>query len=68
MGVIYKMQCERCNTAFEHQAGIGLCCTCRDCGEQNDESAPFFCPVCNKRYQPESDEFNDSLREVILWD
>lgn len=67
MGVIYKMQCD-CGTSFDHQAGVGLFCMCRDCGEQQDEHSPFRCPVCNKRFDPDSDLFAESVKEVIQWD
>lgn len=68
MGAIYSMQCDRCNTSFIHQAGIGFVCNCHDCGEFGDESAPFFCPVCNKRFDPETEEFEKSVKEVAHWD
>lgn len=63
--MIYKMNCTNCGSHFEHLAGIGFACVCRDCGEGADESAPFFCPVCNKKFEPESEEFNASLVEAI---
>ena len=68
MGVIYKMNCERCGTRFEHQAGVGLFCSCPTCGDAADESTPFFCPVCNRRYDPMSWGFEDSVVETIMWD
>lgn len=68
MGVVYKMSCERCGTRFDHEAGIGFFCSCPTCGEDGGESAPFFCPVCNKRFEPESDSFAASLTEMVLWD
>lgn len=68
MGVIYKINCERCNTLFEHQAGMGFMCTCRDCGDFGDDNAPFFCPVCNRRYTPSTEEFSKAVVEVTHWD
>lgn len=68
MGVIYKMSCERCGTHFDHEAGIGFYCSCPTCGEDGDESAPFYCPVCNKRFEPESENFSDNLLQTIVWD
>ena len=68
MGVIYKMECDRCGTKFDHQAGVGFFCACRDCGEQQDESSPFNCPVCSRRFDPESATFSESVAETILWD
>lgn len=68
MGVIYRMSCERCGSRFDHQAGIGFICTCKECGEVADESAPFFCPSCHKRYQPGESDFEESVVETILWD
>ena len=68
MGVIYSVQCDRCNTHFDHQSGIGFMCDCRDCGEHSDELAPFFCPVCNKRFEPDSESFSDNLRSITHWD
>lgn len=68
MGVIYKMSCERCGTHFDHEAGIGFYCSCPRCGEDGDESAPFYCPVCNKRFEPESENFSDNLLQTIVWD
>lgn len=65
MGVIYRVCCERCGTAFEHQTGIGFVCSCVDCGERIDDDAPFFCPVCSRRFVPTSAGFADSLLEVI---
>ena len=63
--MIYKMSCNNCGSHFEHLAGIGFSCGCRECGEVSDESAPFYCPVCNRRFEPESDDFNNSLIEAI---
>lgn len=63
--MIYKMNCTDCGSRFEHLAGIGFACTCHDCGESSDEGAPFFCPVCNKRFDPASEEFDAALIEVI---
>lgn len=68
MGMIYSMQCDRCNTSFAYQTGVGFVCNCSDCGEQNDESSPFYCPVCHKRFDPENEEFEKCVKEVILWD
>ena len=68
MGVIYKMSCERCGTHFDHEAGIGFYCSCPTCGEDGDESTPFYCPVCNKRFEPESENFSDNLLQTIVWD
>lgn len=69
MGVIYRVHCERCGAEFEHQAGVGFAYACVGCGEMAvDEGAPFRCPVCNLRYNPQEENFTDKIREVILWD
>lgn len=68
MGVIYKMNCDRCGTRFDHQAGIGLFCSCPTCDDGADESSPFCCPVCNRRFDPTVDGFEESVVETILWD
>lgn len=69
MGVIYRVKCERCGTEFEHQAGVGFVYACVGCGDMAvDESAPFYCPACNLRYNPREENFADKLQEVILWD
>ncbi len=68
MGVVYKIRCERCGTQFEHQAGIGLVFVCVGCGESGDELSPFFCPVCNKKYDPRDDGFSNYVSEVHHWD
>lgn len=68
MGVIYKVRCERCGVLFEHQAGVGLTYACVGCGEVVDERAPFWCPVCNKLYNPGDEGFSERVQEVILWD
>lgn len=68
MGVVYQMSCERCGTKFEHQAGTGIIFVCVGCGESNDEQSPFYCPVCSKRFDPRSEQFEASLSSVIHWD
>jgi PHP family Zn ribbon phosphoesterase len=68
MGVVYKMSCERCGTTFDHQAGIGFYCSCPDCGEDSGETPPFYCPVCNKRFEPLAECFNQSLVDMIVWE
>ena len=68
MGVLYKLRCERCGVEFEHQAGIGFSISCIGCGESRDEQAPFWCPCCNLRYDPQSEGFSERLTEIILWD
>ena len=68
MGVVYSVSCDRCGTNFEHQAGLGLIFSCVGCGESSDEHSAFYCPVCNKRYDPQSDDFGDTLTSVVNWD
>lgn len=68
MGAIYNMSCERCGTKFEHQAGVGNIFVCVGCGESNDENAPFFCPVCSKRFDPQDEQIERSLISVYHWD
>lgn len=69
MGTIYRVHCERCGAEFEHQVGLGLAYACVGCGEvAMDEGAPFRCPVCNLRYNPQEADFADKVLEVILWD
>ncbi|MBO5805484.1 MAG: hypothetical protein J6R10_01330 [Tidjanibacter sp.] len=69
MGVIYRIECERCGAQFEHQVGVGLIYACVGCGEVAvDERAPFYCPVCHKRYNPLDDDFANHIQEQILWD
>ena len=53
---------------FEHQVGVGFAYACVGCGEVVDERAPFWCPVCNKRYNPGDEGFSERVQEVILWD
>ncbi len=68
MGVIYKVLCKECNTTFEHQAGNHFYCSCRDCGESQDEKAPFYCPVCHRRFEPQAPSFKEQLLESTFWD
>ena len=68
MGVVNKMSCDRCGTKFELQAGVGLIFVCVGCGESNDESSPFFCPVCNRCFDPQSEQFESLLSGVVRWD
>ena len=68
MGVIYRVKCERCGSEFEHSVGVGFAYACVGCGEVADERAPFWCPVCNRRYNPREENFADKLQEVVLWD
>ena len=68
MGVLYKIRCERCGVEFEHQAGVGFAYACVGCGEVAYEDAPFWCPSCHKRYDPQTEDFSEKLTEVILWD
>ena len=68
MGVLYKIRCEQCGGEFEHQAGVGFVYTCAGCGEVTGEDAPFWCPSCHKRYDPQTEDFSEKLTEVILWD
>ncbi|MBR3682563.1 MAG: hypothetical protein IKL67_04005 [Tidjanibacter sp.] len=69
MGTIYRVHCERCGAEFEHQVGLGLAYACVGCGEvAMDTGAPFRCPVCNLRYNPQDADFADKVLEVILWD
>ena len=68
MGVLYKIRCERCGVVFEHQVGVGLIYACVGCGDMGNERAPFWCPVCNKRYSPEDEHFGELIEEVVVWD
>ena len=69
MGVIYRVKCERCGSEFEHQVGVGFIYACVGCGEvAMDERTPFYCPVCNKRHNPQDADFADKISAVILWD
>ena len=68
MGVLYTIKCEQCGSVFEHSVGVGLTYACVGCGEVADEGAPFWCPVCNRRYNPREEQFSERVQEVILWD
>jgi rubrerythrin len=68
MGVIYRVHCEKCGVEFEHQAGVGFVYACVGCGDVSDDRAPFFCPACNQRYNPQDKDFIYKLKDVILWD
>lgn len=68
MGVIYRVKCEQCGSEFEHSVGVGFAYACVGCGEVADESAPFWCPVCHKRYNPLEKQFRERVQEVTLWD
>ena len=68
MGVIYRIKCERCGSEFEHSVGVGFAYACVGCGETADDYASFWCPCCNKRYNPQDADFADKISEVILWD
>ena len=68
MGALYKIRCERCGIEFEHQTGAGFTFACVGCGEVVDNDAPFWCPCCQKRYDPQKEDFSDKITEVILWD
>ena len=68
MGVLYKLRCERCGVEFEHQAGTGLIVACVGCEDNGNDDAPFRCPCCNMRYDPQAEDFADKLSEIVLWD
>lgn len=68
MGVVYGVKCDKCGTEFNHQAGMGFSCTCRECGEYLDENSRFRCPVCNREFIPQTAEFELCTTSITLWD
>ncbi len=68
MGAIYCVKCDKCGVKFEHYAGVGFSCSCRDCGEFSDENSQFRCPVCGRLFRPQSPEFGAVVEQVTKWD
>ena len=69
MGAIYRIKCERGGVVFEHSVGVGFAYACVGCGEMSlDGGGPIYCPVCNRRYDPEVADFERNVVDTIRWD
>ncbi len=53
MGFIYSVKCDRCGCEFDQMSGEGFVCV--GCGENHE--APFRCPCCGKKFNPQAPEF-----------
>lgn len=70
MGTAYKIRCRHCGTQFDHYAGsdYGTTIVCVGCESFVETETAIRCPACFKRLNNTSEEFNQQVEVVMMWD
>ena len=70
MGTAYKIRCKHCGTQFDHYVGsdYGNTILCVGCESYVETEMAIRCPACFKRLNSTSEEFNEQVEVVLMWD